>query len=208
MPMLYYTGLLFLIIGVSIDGFGAGMSYGLRKVHIPYSAVAIIMLCSGFIVYLSMTIGTLLKSIITPEITGSIGGIILFCIGLYCLFNVTRAEHEAPAKKAPADETWNHVKTVMKEPRRADLDQSGSISAMEATLLGFALAVDAFGAGLGAAMLGYEPLLTAASIALMSGIFVLCGVRMGVFLARKKWTQKLTLLPPFLLMLLGILNMI
>ncbi len=175
----------FLIIGVSIDGFGAGMSYGLRKVHIPYSAVAIIMLCSGFIVYLSMTIGTLLKSIITPEITGSIGGIILFCIGLYCLFNVTRAEHEAPAKKAPADETWNHVKTVMKEPRRADLDQSGSISAMEATLLGFALAVDAFGAGLGAAMLGYEPLLTAASIALMSGIFVLCGVRMGVFLARK-----------------------
>ncbi|MFD2761132.1 sporulation membrane protein YtaF [Lentibacillus juripiscarius] len=206
--MLYYTGLLFLIIGVSIDGFGAGMSYGLRKVHIPYSAVAIIMLCSGFIVYLSMTIGTLLKSIITPEITGSIGGIILFCIGLYCLFNVTRAEHEAPAKKAPADETWNHVKTVMKEPRRADLDQSGSISAMEATLLGFALAVDAFGAGLGAAMLGYEPLLTAASIALMSGIFVLCGVRMGVFLARKKWTQKLTLLPPFLLMLLGILNMI
>ncbi|RYG73726.1 sporulation membrane protein YtaF [Lentibacillus lipolyticus] len=210
MPMLYYTGLFFLVIGVSIDGFGAGISYGLRKVHIPYAALAIIMLCSGLVVYLSMTIGTLLMTFIPPSLTGSIGGIILFCIGIYCLFNVMRAEHNtsAPTESAPTDETWSHVKTVMKEPREADLDQSGNISVMEAVLLGFALAVDAFGAGLGAAMLGYAPWLTAVSIALMSGLFVFCGVRMGVFLAAKKWTQKLTFLPPLLLMLLGIMNML
>src|SRR5699024_7997240 len=78
----------------------------------------------------------------------------------------------------------------------------------EAVLLGFALAIDAFGAGLGAAMLGYSAMITACSIALMSGLFVLCGVRMVIFLSAKKWIQQLTLLPPFLLMILGILNMI
>ncbi|WP_234031421.1 sporulation membrane protein YtaF [Lentibacillus cibarius] len=208
MPMFYYTRLILLVIGVSIDGFGAGMSYGMRKVHIPYTALVIIMLCSGFVVYLSMTIGTLLMTFIPAGLTDKIGGIILFGIGLYCLFNVLRNGYDTTADTTPDSETWNHVKTVIKEPRQADIDQSGNISTMEAVLLGFALAVDAFGAGLGAAMLGYAPLLTAASIALMSGLFLFCGVRMGVFLAAKKWTQKLTLLPPFLLMLLGIMNIL
>ncbi|TMN23788.1 sporulation membrane protein YtaF [Lentibacillus cibarius] len=206
--MFYYTRLILLVIGVSIDGFGAGMSYGMRKVHIPYTALVIIMLCSGFVVYLSMTIGTLLMTFIPAGLTDKIGGIILFGIGLYCLFNVLRNGYDTTADTTPDSETWNHVKTVIKEPRQADIDQSGNISTMEAVLLGFALAVDAFGAGLGAAMLGYAPLLTAASIALMSGLFLFCGVRMGVFLAAKKWTQKLTLLPPFLLMLLGIMNIL
>ncbi|WP_382400371.1 sporulation membrane protein YtaF [Lentibacillus salinarum] len=207
-PMLYYTGLILLITGVSIDGFGVGMSYGMRRVHVPLAALGIIMFCSGLIVYLSMTIGNVIKTFITPGLTDNIGGIILLLIGLYCLYNVVRSKQDAPFKKLSDEEKWHHFKTVIKEPQRADLDQSGSISAMEAVFLGFALAIDAFGAGLGAAMLGYSPFLTAFAIALMSGLFVWCGVRLGIFLSAKKWLQQLTLLPPFLLMILGVLNMI
>ncbi|HLS09140.1 sporulation membrane protein YtaF [Lentibacillus sp.] len=206
--MLYYTGLILLIIGVSIDGFGVGMSYGIRRVHVPLAALGIIMLCSGLIVYISMTIGNVIKSFITPGLTDNIGGIILLLIGSYCLYNVVRSKQEAPSKIAADEEAWDNFRTVMREPYQADLDQSGSISLTEAVLLGFALAIDAFGAGLGAAMLGYSAMITACSIALMSGLFVLCGVRMGIFLSAKKWMQQLTLLPPFLLMILGILNMI
>src|SRR5699024_3804292 len=206
--MLYYTGLILLIIDVSIDGFGAGMTYGLRRVHVPLAALGISMLCSGLIVYISMTIGNVIKSFITPALTDNIGGIILLAIGLYCLYNVIRSKQEPPAEIVSDEETWDNFKTVMKEPHQADLDQSGRISLSEAVLLGFALAIDAFGAGLGAAMLGYSPIVTATSIALMSGLFVLCGVKTGIFLSQKKWMQKLTLLPPFLLMILGILNMI
>ncbi|TFJ94335.1 sporulation membrane protein YtaF [Lentibacillus salicampi] len=206
--MLYYTGLVFLIIGVSLDGFGVGMSYGLRRVHVPFTALGIIMFCSGLIVYLSMTLGNVLKSFITPGLTDNIGGIILLVIGLYCLYNVVRSKQEAPSKTPSDEEAWGNFKTVMRKPQQADLDQSGSISLTEAVFLGFALAIDAFGAGLGAAMLGYSPAITAVSIALMSGLFVLGGVRMGIFLSAKKWMQQLTLLPPFLLMILGIFNMI
>ncbi|WP_083838414.1 sporulation membrane protein YtaF [Lentibacillus jeotgali] len=205
--VLYYTGLILLIIGVSIDGFGAGISYGLRRVHVPLAALGIIMLCSGLIVYISMIIGDMIKSLITPALTDNIGGIILLAIGLYCLYNVVRSKQEAPSAIVSDEETWDNFKTVMKEPYQADLDQSGSISLSEAVFLGFALAIDAFGAGLGAAMLGYSPIITAASIAFMSGLFVICGVQTGIFLSQKKWMQQLTLLPPLLLMILGILNM-
>lgn len=206
--MLYYTGLILLIIGVSLDGFGVGMSYGMRRIHVPLAALGIIMLCSGLIVYLSMTIGNVMKSFITPALTDNIGGIILLLIGVYCLYNVIRSRQDTSFAAPSEDVTWDHFKTVMREPQQADLDKSGSISKAEALLLGFALAIDAFGAGLGAAMLGYSPVITAFSIALMSGLFVLCGVRLGIFLAAKRWMQQLALLPPFLLILLGILNML
>ncbi|GAB4072997.1 sporulation membrane protein YtaF [Barrientosiimonas marina] len=203
--MLYYTGLILLVIGVSIDGFGVGMSYGIQRVRVPITALGIIMFCSGLIVYAAMTIGNMLKAFITPGLTDVLGGIILLVIGLYCLYNVLRSRREASFNFS-TEEAWHDFKTVMKEPKQADLDDSGSISMTEAVFLGFALAIDAFGAGLGAAMIGYSPLLTAFSIALMSGLFVWCGVRLGMFLSTKKWLQQLTLLPPFLLMLLGLLN--
>lgn len=206
--MLFYTGLIFLIIGVSIDGFGVGITYGMQRIRVPFPALSIIMFCSGLIVYISMTIGNVLRSFITPESAGMTGGIILLFIGLFCLFNVLRSKRDTPFKENPDDETWGNFKTVIKEPHQADLDHSGSISAKEALLLGTALAIDAFGAGLGAAMLGYSPLVTAPSIAFMSGFFVLCGIRLGIFLATKKWMQRLSLLPPLLLIMLGFINML
>lgn len=206
--MLHYTGLILLIFGVSIDGFGVGMSYGVRRVHVPLAALGVIMFCSGLVVYLAMTIGNVLKTWITPGIADDIGGFIILVIGVYCLYNVLRSKKETIPSSSYTQETWSQFKTVMKEPQQADLDQSGSISFSEAFLLGSALAVDAFGAGLGAAMLSYSPVLTALSIALMSGFLVFCGVKMGRFLSTKKWTQQLTLLPPFLLILLGIVNIL
>ncbi|WP_164667958.1 sporulation membrane protein YtaF [Virgibacillus doumboii] len=205
--MLFYTGLILLIIGVSIDGFGVGITYGLQRIRVPFPALSIIMLCSGLIVYLSMTIGNVLRAFITPDWAEMFGGVILLFIGLFCLYNVLRSGKETPFKETTDDETWDNFKTVIKEPHQADLDHSGSISAKEALMLGFALAIDAFGAGLGAAMLGYSPLVTALSIALMSGLFVICGIQLGIFLATKKWMQRLSLLPPFLLIILGVVNM-
>ncbi|HLQ97259.1 MAG TPA: sporulation membrane protein YtaF, partial [Candidatus Dormibacteraeota bacterium] len=33
--MLYYTGLILLVIAVSLDGFGVGVSYGMQKIRMP-----------------------------------------------------------------------------------------------------------------------------------------------------------------------------
>src|SRR5690625_838134 len=165
--MLFYTGLLALVIAVSLDGFTVGVTYGMRKIHVPLLALAIIMLCSGFIVLLSMTIGNLLTNFITPQFTTTLGGVILFMLGVFALFQVKRQgkQRTMPKEKPP-------LHKVLMTPKHADLDRSGVITLDEALLLGIALALDAFGAGLGASMLGYAPMLTTLLVASMSGCFV------------------------------------
>ncbi|MEN1967441.1 sporulation membrane protein YtaF [Lentibacillus sp. N15] len=207
--MLFYTGLFFLVIAVSLDGFGVGIAYGMRRIRIPLPALLIIMLCSGIIVLISMTIGSVLTAFISAKAAKIIGGMILVVIGLFCLWNVTRSKPEETNDQIEDKESQlSQFRSVLKEPQQADLDQSGMISNKEAFLLGFALALDAFGAGLSAAMVGYSPFLTAGLIAFMSGLLVYCGTNVGIFLSNNRWVKKLTLVPPFLLISLGIYNML
>lgn len=205
--MLFYMGLLFLVIAVSIDGFGVGMTYGMRKVQVPLLALIIIMCCSGIVVLASMTLGTVLRSFISPDIASMLGGFILIALGLFSLFNSLRPDEKTNRKNGEAKHRLDDFKEVLITPDKADLDQSGVISTSEALLLGMALALDAFGAGFGASMLGYSPLLTAVSVACMSGLFLLCGIKIGVLLSKNKLLKRLTLLPPFLLIGLGIFNL-
>ncbi|WP_229683063.1 sporulation membrane protein YtaF [Virgibacillus oceani] len=209
--LLFYTGLILLVIGVSLDSFGVGITYGMRRIWVPFYALVIIMFCSGITVLSSMTIGNLVSSFITPGLAKLIGGAILVIIGIFCLYNVFRSKmkniENQQLTKVQDDEKWEQFKTVMKKPEHADWDHSGTISIKESLILGFALALDALGAGIGAAMLGYSALLTAILIALMSGTLVFFGINIGVMLSERKWIRKLVWLPPFLLIMLGIFNM-
>ena len=202
--MLFYTGLFLLVIAVSLDGFGVGITYGMRKIMVPFNALLIIMCCSGIIVLAAMTIGSVLSSLITPDAAAIIGGSILIMIGLFSLFNCFRPERDNPADES----SQNFLTAVLSTPDKADLDQSGTITAHEALLLGAALALDAFGAGIGASMLGYAPILTAFLIAFMSGLFLFCGIRLGILLSKTKKLQKMTFLPSLLLIALGIFNIL
>lgn len=200
--MLLYTGLFFLVIAVSLDSFGVGVTYGMRKIRVPLTGLLIIMLCSGIMVLLAMTIGNSLRSFISPSMAEVLGGGILIALGVFSLYNVLLSKRE----EAPEPRKQNILATVLNTPDKADLDQSGSISANEALLLGTALAMDAFGAGIGASMLGYSPMITALLIACMSGLFLFCGIKMGVLLSKNRVLQKMSFVPPILLIALGIFN--
>lgn len=210
--MLYYTGLVLLVIAVSLDGFGVGVTYGMQKIRMPLLSLFIIMCCSGFIVIISMTIGNVLSQYISPSSTSKIGATILILIGTFSLWNVLRQRKKSEVK---TEEDATNVKNskrsafskVITTPNKADLDKSGIISAKESLLLGIALAMDAFGAGLGAAIIGYTPSLTAILIAIMSGTFVYVGMKIGLFLSKSKKLQRMGYLPPLLLIALGIFNM-
>ncbi|WP_217589379.1 sporulation membrane protein YtaF [Lentibacillus saliphilus] len=202
--MLSFTGLLFLVIAVSIDGFGVGITYGMQKIRLPFLGTVIIMLCSGLTVLLSMTIGDVLASFIPPSYTKVLGGFILITLGSFSLFNILRCKPKSErteSKKKP-----HMIRSILEEPSHADLDQSGSISPNEALLLGAALALDAFGAGLGAAIIGYSPWLTATLIGVMSGLFVYAGITVGIILSQKRVLKHLTYVPPVLLVMLGVIN--
>ncbi|MEI7024816.1 MntP/YtaF family protein [Paenibacillus sp. y28] len=96
---------------------------------------------------------------------------------------------------------------ILRTPAAADLDRSGSISADEALWLGVALSLDAFGAGIGAAFIGLPALWTSIVIALASGAFLTAGLRLGLLFAGSSWMRRLSLVPGFLLIIIGLFKL-
>lgn len=208
--MFVYLKLLSIVIAVSLDGLGVGMTYGMRKVRIPLHGLLIIMCCSGIIVLISMTAGHLIKHVISPMVTDMLGSFIFIGLGFYVLCSVMLKEHtksNSAKSDLPHKNNMKELASILQDPMQADKDRSGVISITESFVLGTALALDAFAAGLGASMLGYTPLLTAVLVATMSGLFLYSGLKIGLLLSKNKLLKKFTFIPPVLLIGIGIYHL-
>ena len=203
--MPFFTGLLLLVIAVSLDGLGVGVSYGVKKTRIPLTAIIIIMLCSGFTVLIAMTVGDTLKLLLPPALSERIGGVILIGLGIFTFLNIIKSK-ETSLVETEKQNVLTDMKKVLRSPLHADLDNSGNISKPEAAMLGIALALDAFGAGIAASFLHYSATLTAVLVALMSGAFLFAGMKLGLFLSKYKMVNFFSYFPPLLLIGLGLLN--
>lgn len=220
-----------LAFALSLDGFGVGMMYGLRKIKIGLLAIIIISFFSGVVIFASMGIGAMLSSFITSDYASRIGAIILICIGIWALVQLfiqksnDKSESVETDKEEPLLLDYHEPQTVreifnielrrfglviqiLRTPVAADIDKSGSISISEAILLGVALSLDAFGAGIGAALIGLAPLLTAAFIVCSSGLFIALGLQFGLRFADVSWIKKLSLLPGCVLIIMGIMKLL
>lgn len=233
----HLASLLLLSFAVSLDGFGVGVTYGLRRIRIPIISVIIIACCSGIVIWLSMAVGGFITDYLSPIVARVIGASILIAIGVWALLQLKRnrerdrAQEEAEGERDTAPEAaivsveseydaasgktlvslelkqLGIVIQILRKPQVADVDKSGSISASEAILLGVALSFDAFGAGLGAAMIGLEPSVTAVAIALSSAVFLVAGMRVGFKYAGWRGMQALSVLPGMMLIVMGIIKL-
>lgn len=242
--------LLLLAFALSLDGFGVGITYGLRKMKIPLLSILIISLCSGIVICVSMQVGVLLAKVVSPDAASIIGAVILVLMGCWSLIQMliqkekehspqaAEAGNEPPAldrqaEPAAASNVLNDLSggaaegeppnsavfslelrhlgvviQILRTPSSADMDASGSISSMEAMILGIALSLDAFGAGLGAALLGFGPVSTSMMIALFSGTFLLLGLKTGLKLSGSFWMKHAAALPALLLIAMGIMKLL
>jgi putative sporulation protein YtaF len=75
-------------------------------------------------------------------------------------------------------------------------------------LLGTALSIDALGAGIGAALVGFHPLLTAIVISAASGLFITAGLRIGHKCSEAGWVRRISYVPGIILILIGLIKLI
>ncbi|WP_226667080.1 sporulation membrane protein YtaF [Metabacillus litoralis] len=211
--MVQYVSLLLLAFAVSLDSFSVGFTYGMRKMRIPFKSIIVIACCSAATMLGAMLVGDLLTKIFPVYITERLGGLILVLIGAWVLYQFFR-----PAKDCSGEEEGNEEKTlinfeiktlgivinILRKPMSADIDKSGTITGIEAFLLGFALSLDALGAGIGASLLGYSPIIMSILVACMSSLFVSIGIRSGNILSRFSWMDKFSCLPGIILIMIGI----
>lgn len=221
--------LLIIALSVSLDGFGVGLLYAARGIRIPAGSLLIIAGCSGCLLLAAMLLGDWLALRLTPRGAVTAGAAILVAVGLWSVvqfFRSQRAERPAespaavraqgePGPRRPAERMLVRLELrkpgivvhILRTPTAADLDRSGSITAMEAALLGTALSLDAIGAGIGAALVGYGAALTALCIAAASGLFVHAGTVLGRRVAGRLG-RRLAALPGFLLIGAGLLKLL
>jgi putative sporulation protein YtaF len=221
----HILALTLLAFAVSLDSFGVGITYGLRKVKIPLLSIVIISVLSGVVIGISMQVGVLLAHFVSPKIASAVGAMILIIMGLWSLVQMLIQKEKdqvlEPVKveKLPKPLSERQVFSleirklglviqILRTPSSADVDKSGSISGYEAMWLGIALSLDAFGAGLGAALLGFSPLSTSLVIALFSGSFLVMGMNAGFRFATKSWTRHMTALPALMLIIMGIMKLL
>jgi putative sporulation protein YtaF len=177
---------------------------------LPIKSVLIIATCSAVSLIMAVSIGHGLEKVLSPSITGRLGGFILIALGAWVLYQFFRPEKEKEMLKHEKIIVNFEIQSlglainILKKPMSADFDQSGTITGIEAMMLGFALSLDAFGAGIGAAMLGFSPLYLAFTVAIMSSLFVLLGIKSGTFFHKFEWIQRFTFLPGILLIIIGI----
>lgn len=230
--------LLLLAFALSLDSFGVGITYGLRQMRISPLSIVIISLCSGVIIYLSMQVGVLLAKVVSPVAASAVGAVILIIMGSWSLVqmliqkekgnDIKEVNTSAVTVQQDISDTADNengvgpeqtvfsleirklglVIRILRTPSTADMDKSGSISGWEAMWLGIALSLDAFGAGLGAALLGFSPIWTAIVIALFSGTFLVIGMKTGLRFASKSWMRHFTVLPAILLIAMGIMKLL
>ncbi|WP_077621279.1 sporulation membrane protein YtaF [Sediminibacillus massiliensis] len=208
--MVDFSTFILLAVAVSLDSFMVGFTYGIRKMVLPVRSIWIIAVITGIVFFLSMSIGALITSFLSPRVAEVIGGSVLILIGIwviYQFFKTDRSENETPVLLKLEIKSLGIVIQILKKPMTADMDKSGKITGIEAFLLGLALSVDSLGAGIGAAMLGFTPVYAATGIGVTTGLFLAIGLKSGYLFSYWNWLHRLTFLPGIILILIGIFKM-
>lgn len=208
--MLLTLSVLLLAFAVSLDSFTVGFTYGLRKMQIPFKSLIIIAACTAISLTFAMTIGHLIAKVFSPGIAESVGGSMLILIGIWIIYQTFRSKKEKNLLVHEKMIFNLEIKSlglaihILQRPMSADFDRSGTITGIEALFLGIALSLDAFAAGISAAMLGFSPLYLASAVTIMSSMFVFLGIKSGLVFAKYKWIKKLSFIPGILLVFIGI----
>ncbi|MCK4259293.1 MAG: sporulation membrane protein YtaF [Halanaerobiales bacterium] len=223
MDLLY---ILFLAIAISLDGFFVGVTYGIRKIRVSLLPLCIISITSSLVIMAAMTVGSTFLKLISPMIAQIVGASILIGVGIMVLYETykslkiqkdieegyeiiyakTKEEKEPRQWISWEIKTLGIIITILREPTEADFDASGSISNYEAIFLGLALALDALGAGFGAALTGYNPILIPMSVGLTKFIFLYAGNFFGAQF-KHHLNSKTAYLPGIILLLLGVFKL-
>lgn len=211
-------------VALSLDGFGVGLAYGLRRIRIPFNSLFAIAMCTVLAMGISMLFGGWVSLWLTLIPAQLLGALILLSLGIFQLGKAIKNRQEEVLPQAVPAIALFHPKPVLepvfrfqlhffglviqvlKTPDIADVDGSGVISVRESLLLGCALALDAFASGIGAAMAGMTFWII--GIAALTLIIML---RIGQLMAGKvpeNWTNKAEYLPGAVLILVGLIKLI
>lgn len=209
-----YFYVVLLGIAVSLDGFVAGMAYGIKGIRMPLISVAIVGLVTAICAGAAMVLANGLGAIINTQLAISCGAALLILIGLFSLFQEYltkdvrsyKAEGEVTARKLSFS-VGRLVISIVAKPETADVDNSNNISPLESIFLGLALGLDNMMAAFAAALMGWLP----PTAPLMMGAIQMVVISAGLYVSKRfvpeRVKKRFPYLPGTILILIGLLRL-
>jgi len=175
---------------LSLDAFVASFAYGSKKIKIPFKSAMIINLICSAITGLSLWLGTILRQYIPDLLTVMISFTILFILGMIKLLDsITKSfiRKHAEFNKEVRFSLLNlkFILNLYADPEKADIDNSKTLSPVEAASLAIALSLDGITVGLGAAIGNVNGLAVFIASLTTDLIAVLLGCYIGNKFAKK-----------------------
>lgn len=218
--ILVFFNITLLAVSLSIDAFGVGLVYGLRRINIPFVAKSIICFFSILYALIAVLIGNSLLNIMPMYLSKILGPLILFIMGVYMIvqgFFRKEDEQEKEYNILESEKTLFKfiIKSIgitihiTKSPLSFDMDRSGQIDMFEAILLGLALSIDAIGVGIGSALAGFGTLLIPFAVGIFQMVFLYVGTYLGKRFGNNTSLSKRTIeaLPGVLLIIFALIRL-
>lgn len=200
-----------LMVGVAanLDNFGVGVSYGIRKIRIPFLSNFFIAFLSSIIVALSVSVGHILSQFV--GIANLLGALLIIAIGVWVALNKYSSEPAALPVSVQLTKTYSlpikplHcIVQIIKDPSSADIDANGFISAKESIALGLTLSFNCIATGIGAGLTGMSARPVALSVFIFSMVTISMGYWTGWRTASNRFEKWAQILSGILLILIGV----
>ncbi len=203
-----------LAVAVSIDGFVAGVAYGLKNIRMPFASLVVVGIVTSILTGVAMFCAYVLGQFIDTDIAIIIGSVLLILLGVWSLFQqyLTR---NVPSYELDGEVTVRKLTfsigrliiSIVAKPETADFDRLGYISSLEAIFLGLAVGLDAMVGTFAAALMGVLPLYTPAAVGIIHMVCIAGGCYASTRFIPDKLKKRFPYLPGVLLIFLGLIRM-
>ncbi len=192
---MHWLTILFIGIAANLDNLGISVSYGLTSRRIPFLSNLLIAFVSTIFAYISMVAGSFLSSYFPSSIASLVGGILIICLGLWCI--ATSSPFTQDYAKKSENPHISHLKTE---------NEIKAIGIKESFFLGFILALNCLTIGFSAGMTGIPSLLTSISIGFFSLLSISIGVKLGNKVGNTLFGKHSNRIAGLLLILIGLVE--
>ena len=211
------VGLLYVIllaVAVSIDGFVAGVAYGLRHIRMPLISLVIVGVVTTILTGIAMFCAYVLGQFIDTDIAIISGSLLLILLGTWSLFQQYLTK-DIPSYELNGEPTIRRltfsvgrlVVSIVAKPETADFDHLGYISSLEAIFLGIAVGLDAMVGTFAAALMGVLPYYTPLAVGLIHMGCIALGCYASCSFVPENIKKQFPYLPGVLLIFLGLIRM-
>lgn len=213
--------MIILALALSIDAFGIGISYGVRKIDFKVLSLAIISFIAFLFSSVSIWFGNIIASFFSEKITSFISILILVILGLFIIKKgLEKNENIEPISIPTINNEHKNLYSffikslgitinVIKTPSICDINHSLKIDPKEALYLGIALSLDCIGTSIAVSSFEKNTFLFPVFIVIFQLTFLLLGTFLGKKTIIKVLDEsKISIISGLILIIIGFLRLV